>query len=97
MLLWCGWFSVCHVNQCNVAIFYRGSILGWRVLSACDLSLIFRLRPLSAYSGQAFYPKLAHFYPRRPVEFWQNSLAFIRILPQGLQWTFRGPDPVLQA
>ena len=47
-----------------------------------DLSLIFRLRPLSAYSGQAFYPKLAHFYPRRPVAFWQNSLTFIHILPQ---------------
>ena len=55
------------------------------------LMLIFWLRPLSAYSGQAFYPKLAHFYLRRPVAFWQNSLAFIRILPQGLQWTFRGP------
>ena len=72
-----------------------GLILASRLLSAPGSGFSCQPWFLSAYPGQAFDPKMTHFYPHRPEAFSKILSIFIRILPQGSQWTFRGPVSVM--
>ena len=68
---------------------HAGSIPAGRLLSGHESG---RLSPAHIFiriSGSD--PNLTHFYPHRPVAFSKIFSIFIRILPQGVQCTFRGP------